>query len=64
MALCQVENIVTVSIKLYGCTNETLTRRMEKKLDGNYKKILRADLDKSWKQHPTKQQLYVHLILI
>ena len=34
---------------------------MEKKLDGNYTKMLRAILNKSWKQHPTKQQLYGHL---
>ena len=32
-----------------------------KKLDGNYTKILRAILNKSWRQHPTKQQLYGHL---
>ena len=34
---------------------------MEKKLDGNYKRMLRAILNKSWKQHPTKHQLYGHL---
>ena len=34
---------------------------MEKKLDGNYTRMLRAILNKSWKQHPTKQQLYGHL---
>ena len=33
---------------------------MEKRLDGNYTKMLRAILDKSWRQHPTKQQLYDH----
>ena len=35
-----------VSILLYGCTNWTLAKRLEKKLDGNY---------------PTKHQLYGHL---
>ena len=45
-----------VSILLYGCT--TLTKRMEKKLEGNYTRMLRAILNKSWRQHPTKQQLY------
>ena len=49
------------SILLYGCTTGTLTKRMEKKLDGNYTKMLRAILNKSWRQHPTKQQLYGHL---
>ena len=34
---------------------------MEKRLDGNYTRILRAILNKSWRQHPTKQQLYDHL---
>ena len=46
---------------LYGCTTWTLTKRMEKKLDDNYTRMLRAILNKSWKQHPTKQQLYGHL---
>ena len=30
------------------------------KLDGNYTRMLRAILNKSWGQHPTKQQLYCH----
>ena len=34
---------------------------MEKKLDGNYTRILQAILNKSWRQHPTKHQLYGHL---
>ena len=34
----------------------------EKKLDGNCTKMLLAILNKSWKQHPTKEQLYgLHL---
>ena len=53
-----------VSIRLHGCNTWTLTKRMEKKLDGNYTRILRAILNKSWRQHPTKQQLYCHLPLI
>ena len=50
-----------VSILLYGCTTWTLTKRLEKKLDGNYTRILRAILNKSWRQHSTKHQLYGHL---
>ena len=42
------------SILLYGCTTWTLTKRLEKKLDGNYSRMLRAILNKSWRQHPTK----------
>ena len=38
-----------VSIQLYGCTTWTLTKRMGKKLDGNYTRMLRAILNKSWR---------------
>ena len=37
------------------------TKRLEKKLDGNYTRMLRAILNKSWQQHPTRHQLYGHL---
>ena len=50
-----------VLILLYGCTTWTLTKRLEKKLDGNCTRMLRAILNKSWQQHPTKHQLYGHL---
>ena len=55
---------VVGAILLYGCTTWTLTTRMEKKLDDNYKRMLRAILNKSWTQHPTKQQLYGHILFI
>ena len=48
-------------ILLYGCTTWTLTKRLKKKLDGNYTRMLRAILNKSWRQHPTRHQLYDHL---
>ena len=50
-----------VSILLYGCTSWTLTKRMEKNLVSNYTRMLRAILNKSWGQHPSKQLLYGHL---
>ena len=53
-----------VSILLYGCTTWTLTKRLEKKLDGNYTRMLRAILNKSWRQHSTRHQLYGHSPLI
>ena len=46
-----------VSILLYGCTTWTLTKRLEKKLDGKYTRMLRAILNKSWRQHPTRHHL-------
>ena len=48
------------SILLYGCTRWTLSKRLEKKLDSNYTRMLRVILNKSWRQLPTKQQLYGH----
>ena len=36
-----------VSILLYGCTTWMLTKWLEKKLDGNYTRMLRAILNKS-----------------
>ena len=52
---------VAVSRLLYACTSWTLKKRSEKKLNGNYTRVLRAILNKSWKQHPTKKQIYGHL---
>ena len=49
-----------VSILLCGCTTWTLTK-LEKKLDGNYTSMLQAILNKSWRQYPTRLQLYGHL---
>ena len=44
---------------LYGCTTWTLTKRLEK-LDSNYTRMLRAILNNSWWQHPTRHKLYCH----
>ena len=46
-----------VSILLYGRELNGWRR----KLDGNYTRKLRAILNKSWRQHPTRHQLYDHL---
>ena len=50
-----------MSILLYGCTTWTLTKRIEKRLDGNDTRMLREILNRSWRQYSTKQQLYGHL---
>ena len=49
-----------MSILLYGCTTWTLTKLIEKNLDGNDIRMLRTVLNKFWGQHSTKQQLYGH----
>ena len=50
-----------VSILLYGYTTWTLTKRLEKKLNGNYTRMLLAILNKSRQQHSTRHQQYGHL---
>ena len=50
-----------VLILLYGCTPWMLINWLEKNLDNNYTRMLRAILNRSWRQHTTKQQLYSHL---
>ena len=54
---CSFFQAAVVSILLYGCTISTLTKWLEKKLDGNYTRML----NKSFRQHPTRNQLYGHL---
>ena len=58
---CSFFQAAVVSILLYGCTTCMVTKWMEKKLVGNYIRMLCAILNKSWRQHHTKQQLYGHL---
>ena len=48
---CSFFQAAVVSILLYGYTTWTLTKRMEKELDGNYTRM-RAILNKPWRQHP------------
>ena len=50
-----------VSILLYGWAIWTLTKRLEKKLDSNYTRMLGVILNKSWRQQPTRHQLCGHL---
>ena len=58
---CSFFQAAVTSILLYGCTTWTLTKQLEKKQDGNYTRMLRAILNKSWQQHSTRHQLYGHL---
>ena len=55
---------LAVSMQPYESTVWTLTKRIEKKLDGNELRMLRSVWNKSWKQHSSKQQIYGHLPLI
>ena len=53
--------IIGLFHKVYSWFVWTLTKRLEKKLDGIYTRMLRTILNKSWQQHPTRRQLYGHL---
>ena len=61
---CSFFQAAVMLMLLYGCTTWMLSKCMEKKLDGNYTKGHQAILNKSWRQHPTKLQLYGHLLPI
>ena len=52
---CRIDTAVWMH---YMDANKT---RWRKKLHGNYTRMLRAILNKSWWQHPTRPQLYGHL---
>ena len=64
ISIIKPDQAAVVLILLYGCTTWTLTKRLEKNLDGNYTRMLWAILNKSWRQHPTRHQLYGHLLPI
>ena len=49
---CSFFQAVFMSILLYAYTTWTLIKRMEKKLNVNYTRMMRAILNKSWGQHP------------
>ena len=67
--LSDANNLILITLMLhfyFNSSNQTqdfklLTKRLEKKLDGNYTRMLQAILNRSWQQHPTRRQLYSHL---
>lgn len=54
--LCTVESVL-----LYNSETWSLTKQMERSLDGVYTRMLRMALNISWKQHMTNEQLYGRL---
>ena len=52
------------SVLIYGSITWTLTSKLEKKLNGAYTKMLRAALNRSWKDHLTNKELYGNIPLI
>ena len=49
------------SVLLYGSEAWTITKSLEKKIDGCYTRMLRMSLNVSWKQKLTNEQLYQEL---
>ena len=45
-------------VLLYGSETWTLSKRLEKRLDGTYTRLLMRVQNLSWRQHPTKAQIY------
>ena len=45
-------------ILLYGCETWTLSKALEKRLDGTYTRLLMRVQNLSWKSHPTRKQIY------
>ena len=48
-------------ILLYGSETWTLSSKLQKRVDGTYTRLLMRIKNISWKQHPTKQQIYNNL---
>ena len=46
------------SVLVYGAISWTLTAKLEGKIDGAYTRMLRAALNKSWREHLTNKKLY------
>ena len=46
------------SVLTYGATTWTLTKTLENRLNGPYTRMLRAALNKLWKEHLTNEELY------
>ena len=46
------------SVLIYGSVGCTLTKALEKRLNGNYTRMLRAILKRSWKYHPNYKDIY------
>ena len=58
---CNFFQAAVVSVLQYGCTTCTLRKHIKKKPDEICTRMLQAIVIKSWKRHPTKQELYSHL---
>ena len=49
---------IVESVLLYGCETWTITKKLEKQLDGMYTRMLRMVIDISWLSYTTNIDLY------
>ena len=54
----KIFKITIEPILLYGSETWSLTRKLEKQLDGTYTRLLRRVKNLSWRDHPTKDTIY------
>ena len=59
--LLEIETVLTIKLCTHAKLNCLNKNWLEKNLDGNYTRMLRAILNKSWRQQPTRHQMYGHL---
>ena len=52
------------SVLTYGATIWTLIKTLENRLNGSYTSMLRAALNKSWKEHLTNEELYKRIPMV
>ena len=50
--------VAVESILVYGAISWTLTAKLEGEIDGSYTRMLRAALNKLWREHLTNKKLY------
>ena len=46
------------SVLIYSYVSWTLTKALEKRLNGNYIRMLRAILNRYWNDHPNNKEIY------
>ena len=57
----QIFRATVEPILLYGSETWTLSKKLEKRLDGTYTRLLMRAQNLSWKRHPSISDIYGHL---
>ena len=49
------------SLLIYGSVRWNLTKALAKRINGNYTRMVRAVLNRYWKDHPNNKYIYVNI---